>query len=455
MPDSRRRRAGVHVRPGAVRQARLEAGLSLAQVSAGHLTRNAIHLVESGRSRPSMETLQLIADRTGRPVDFFLAEAPNEATEDWADRHHGLVEVESALARGELDSALEQARALLAAGATGTVAATLRLRLAEAYCRRHQPEEAMVELAAARPALEAAGDDWLVLEVMDWEAAALSLQDDPRAVGLLEEARARASAMLPVPRAILTRVESHLAMLHVQRHAFSKAIKVYESAIAHSSDLVDLLELARIHQGLAHAYQRVGQPGKALTHASRALGLFELRSEARMQAASHINLGDLLLQQGKLEEAEDHLRRGLEQCERHGIHDRGRGYALWALGELQLRRGSLADAMDLGLETVAAGQAQREPVVAAGGMQVVGAALAGMGMAAEADREFEQALTILESLDQPLRLRDAHMAYAAVLEARDDVTAAMRHWRTAAELGRDAQPVAQSVDAIPFRATAG
>lgn len=455
MPDTRGRRLGVHVRPGAVRQARLDAGLSLAQVAAGHLTRNAIHLVESGRSRPSMETLQLIADRTGRPLDFFLAEAPNAATEDWADRQHGLVEVESALARGELDSAVGQARDLLVNAPAGTIAATLRLRLAEAHCRRHEPEEALVELAAARPALEAAGDHWLVIEAMDWEAAALSLQDDPRAVAFLEEARARASALVPMPGALLTRIETHLAMLHVQRHAFGKAIKCYESAIANSSDLVDLLELARIHEGLGHAYQRVGQPGKALTHASRALALFELRSEARMQAAAHINLGDLLLQQGQLEQAEEHLRRGLEQCERHAIHDRGRGYALWSLGELELKRGRLAEAMDLGLEAVAAGQAQREAVVTAGGMQVVGTTFARMGKVAEADREFEQALAILETLEQPLRLRDAHMAYAEVLEARGDVAASSRHWRAAAQLGREAQPVAQPVEAIPLRATAG
>jgi len=86
---------------------------------------------------------------------------------------------------------------------------------------------------------------------------------------------------------------------------------------------------------------------------------------------------------------------------------------------------------------------------------VLGAAFAKQGKPGEADRCFEQALAILEALGQPLRLRDAHMAYAGVLEARGHATEAGRHWRAAAELGRDAQPLVQPVDAIPLRASAG
>src|SRR5947209_8456562 len=70
----RARLKGVDVKPGSVRQARAEAGLSLAQVAGGELTRAAIHLIETGRSRPSMPTLQLIASKTGKPLGYFLAD---------------------------------------------------------------------------------------------------------------------------------------------------------------------------------------------------------------------------------------------------------------------------------------------------------------------------------------------------------------------------------------------
>src|SRR5215469_13086109 len=76
MPGStgaRRRPRGIAIRPEAVRQARLELGLSLTELAGGQVTRAAIHLVETGKMRPSMRTLQLIAKRTGKPISYFLA----------------------------------------------------------------------------------------------------------------------------------------------------------------------------------------------------------------------------------------------------------------------------------------------------------------------------------------------------------------------------------------------
>lgn len=58
--------------PLRVRQARLEAGLSLAQVAGADVSRTFIHFVEHGRSRPSNAVLALIARRTGKPMSYFL-----------------------------------------------------------------------------------------------------------------------------------------------------------------------------------------------------------------------------------------------------------------------------------------------------------------------------------------------------------------------------------------------
>jgi len=38
------------------------------------VTRAAIHLIETGKARPSMHTLELIASVTGKPLSFFLAD---------------------------------------------------------------------------------------------------------------------------------------------------------------------------------------------------------------------------------------------------------------------------------------------------------------------------------------------------------------------------------------------
>lgn len=58
--------------PLRVRRARQDAGLTLAQLADGRVSRTAIHLIEKGRSRPSPETLAHIASRTGKPVSYFV-----------------------------------------------------------------------------------------------------------------------------------------------------------------------------------------------------------------------------------------------------------------------------------------------------------------------------------------------------------------------------------------------
>jgi transcriptional regulator with XRE-family HTH domain len=69
----------LFVDPERVREARLEAGLSLAQVAGDDVSRTFIHFVERGVSRPSRKILALIARRTGKPISYFLAQPPGNA----------------------------------------------------------------------------------------------------------------------------------------------------------------------------------------------------------------------------------------------------------------------------------------------------------------------------------------------------------------------------------------
>src|SRR5690348_3169972 len=55
------RGSGVPVDPARVREARREAGLSLAQLAGDEVSRTFLHFVEHGRSRPSQAVLALIA----------------------------------------------------------------------------------------------------------------------------------------------------------------------------------------------------------------------------------------------------------------------------------------------------------------------------------------------------------------------------------------------------------
>ena len=57
-----------------LRQARLEAGLSQRQLCGEAITRNMLSQIENGSARPSVATLQYLAQRLGKPVGYFLQE---------------------------------------------------------------------------------------------------------------------------------------------------------------------------------------------------------------------------------------------------------------------------------------------------------------------------------------------------------------------------------------------
>ena len=150
------------------------------------------------------------------------------------------------------------------------------------------------------------------------------------------------------------------------------------------------------------------------------------------------DLGLLLMQEGHLDSAEQHLTKALAGFEELSIDRRGRGFVLANLGDLNLRRGRTDEArryLELAAEV---GEAVSERIVLAEANRHLGQLEERLGDTNEANDRFLQAINILGELQMPDRLRDCHMEYAQILDERGDVIAAARHWRLAAEIGRSA-----------------
>lgn len=85
-----------------IKQARLDAGLSQRQLCGDTITRNMLSLIESGRARPSMDTLGELAARMGKSVSYFLEEqAVTSSNQQIMDKARAFY------ARGEYRQALE------------------------------------------------------------------------------------------------------------------------------------------------------------------------------------------------------------------------------------------------------------------------------------------------------------------------------------------------------------
>src|SRR3977135_826993 len=176
----RGRRRGVEIKPGTVKQARAEAGLSLAQVAGDAISRTAIYFVETGKAKPSMETLKLIASRTGRPLDYFLSRPSTMEARSTAVT----AEIERLITAGDPAGALSAGDAQLGAERDQEIAARIKFLMATAHLRLAQPVQARRLASSARAYFETSGDMLMTSECLGTEASAAYLGQDPGALAL-------------------------------------------------------------------------------------------------------------------------------------------------------------------------------------------------------------------------------------------------------------------------------
>ena len=430
----RPRLKGVDVRPGSVRQARLEAGLSLAQVAGGDITRAAIHLIENGRSRPSMPTLELIARRTGRPVSYFLPE-PSSVPGVTSAALANLDEIETLAAREDFRAVIEVAEPLLAQLNDAWTEARLRFHIGCARTRLVETERAAPQLRRARELFESLGDRWMVVECMDRQAMAMLLEQNPAALELAEQALEQCRRLNPVPVPTEARILSHIGSMHVARHDWARAIASYREALEVAGGLRDLNRLAQMYEGLGIAYRELGSPARAAEYSHKAIAIHSLMRDQAALSRAHGQLGVVLMRQGDLESAERHIRDAIALREAMGI-DRGVSAHLISLGELELSRGDLVASESLIEEGMEIAERLGERISLASGHQALGQLAAHVGDRARTDREFTAAVGLFKELRIDERLVEAHSSYAEVLERRGDTELALAQWKLALALSR-------------------
>ena len=150
-----------------IRRARLERGLTLAQVAGEDFSRAFLNQVEMGRSQPSTRVLRVIATRLGEPLDYLVEGSliERELVVERArlaldrGRHQAaleLVEDEERLLRARGDAYRLRRLEALFSGRRPTLDAAGHERLAELALRQDRRELALEHFRAARILREAA-----------------------------------------------------------------------------------------------------------------------------------------------------------------------------------------------------------------------------------------------------------------------------------------------------------
>lgn len=412
-------RRGVSVRPGAVLKARQEAGLSLAQLGKGHVTRAAIHLVEKGQARPSLRTLRVIAERTQRPLAFFLAEEELRAgVRPCGDAR--LLEVEELFEQRKFSETIVRAGELRLEVTERADHGQLELWMGASHLKlRDQITLALDHLRKAYAIFEEVGDPWLLVDCLGWEAFGLHLKHNPCAQQMAEEALRRARNLDPVPCRTEARILAHLSLIHLDHQRWGEVVKAGEAGLAASEAVADLHTMAIISHNLAVALWELGDQARAFDRARLALSIHQALSDWHLIAASENNLAEMYLRQGNFIDAFHHITAALEHCDAFTL-DTKRSDVLRTLTRYHICQGNFDNAETAARQALMASEHANQPLFSARAHQYLGEIAARQDRPGAADAEFEAAIQILIDTGAHERLMECRSAYAELLRERGD-----------------------------------
>ncbi len=424
----RGRRRGVEIKPGTVKQARSDAGLSLAQVAGDEISRTAIYFVETGKAKPSMETLKLIAERTGRPLDFFLSRPSTTEPRSTAST----AELERLIVTGDPAGALAAAEALLNVERDPEMVARIKFQMATAQLRLAHWVPARRLASTARAYFEQSGDMLMTAECLGSEASAAYMMQDPGALALVEGALATCRSLRPVPAITESRLLGVLGGVHTADHRWEAAIKAFEQSVAAGEVVQDLRRLSILYAGLSFAYQELNNVKQATYYAQRAVALHETLNDRISLARTENNLGLMLLRTGRVAESRSHLDRSLRLSQEAKADDESVAALLLSHCELNLAESNVDEAERFAAEALELAGRSHAITSIADAHAWLGRVASVRGDDAAADAEFAAAFEVLR---EPAASRElmsrTYARYADILEARGDIVGAVQQLKRA------------------------
>jgi len=404
----------------------MEAGLSLGQVASGEISRTAVFLAETGKTHPTLPTIQLIAARTGKPIDYFI---DPEGLAGLGQRPD-LDKFRELAVRESYDELLELAQKAMADAVNPLDRAWAGFYFAQCQLHRANPYAAFPELAKAKAAFEAAGDKWMVVECLDLESVGLHLLDDRRALPAAEAALDASRQLKPANRSLEARILGRLGSIHVAQHRWPKAVDYYTQAVEVAGELKDLSRVGKMYNDLGIAYEHLGDLARSRGYAQKAITIHELLHDRLAVARAENNLGLVFLRQGDLEEAREHLNRSLSICDEVGVAV-GKSHVLLSLAELELSGGDPDGARRRALEALEMAEGNQENGNIADAHEIMGQAAEAMGQRGAADREFSIAVATLRHAGLTDKLVTCLVKYSRVLERRGDTEGALEQLKDA------------------------
>ena len=431
-------RPGHHVGPSTagerLRRLREEQGLTQSQLAGDRLTKAFISQIETGRSRPSLATVEYLAERLGVSV---VALAPDYAADQ--EREY-LFRATAASISGhrveEAESLLTQLQPLIDSPRERARAARLRAELSEAT---GLVEEALTQALTAYDRAVAAADHEETARSCN-VVVRLHFLAGRFPAALAYNQRSIAAAAHPnVPAALRALVLNNGGQIHFALGDSRNALDHFRRAGEAAEAAEDLKQLGYAALGAGEAARRTGDVITAIAEAERAQVLFERLEMRRQQARVHLNLADVYVDLGEHDRAREHAERARDAAP--GVGDGPvRALALERLAHLAALQARCTDAMDLAQQAVEAAREADDSSFLALALAALGEACACTGDVEASDRHFDESLALLEQpgtsqeMSPAMTRRQVLLRRGTVLRARGDLASAVDCLERAARL---------------------
>jgi tetratricopeptide (TPR) repeat protein len=398
--------------------------LSQAQLAGDELTKGFISQLESGSVRPSIRSLQLIAGRLGKSLDYFLGDEPLSLQKrvEFLD-----LAAQAAFERSDWEE--------------------LRRTAEEAMRLDLQPAQRASFLRWAAQARVSSGDNEAAFEFADEALRTVDRAGAPaiHAAALVVKGVAYANigqifAACEALETALDTIDAHevldvrlrsrllvnLATAYRRLNRTTKAIQCYEMAFDLANRHSDTLSVARSLMGIAVSLYDSGEVDGAIANYRRALELFRRVADQGFETSVLLSLAFLHTQQSKLDEAERYARACRDRAQASG-DARSAAVADEELARIALYRGDGATALDLA-ESAARRLGEIGDVhQQAGATRVMAAARHALGDHAASDAAYDHAIELAKSVDMFPSVSEYASEFAQRLRERGEYERAFHY----------------------------
>jgi tetratricopeptide (TPR) repeat protein len=407
-----------------IRTARVEAGLSQAELGAPHFTRAYVSAIELGKVRPAMKSLDFMAQKLGKPTSYFVEDT--KADRRRQERELEIRSAEALLNRQTAAHAIEVASPLLESATSPSERSRLHLILGTAHNLLIQGNDALRELAAAER-LQQSAPTGIALRIRYQTALAFRHSgNSPQAISMLRQLLNDLDKAQVRDQSLRLRVVKDLGVILIDSGDYEEANSYLLTALEWAQDIGDVSGLVSIYNALGYAYRALGDLDAATGYIQRALAANEALQDLTATAMFHNTLAVIAAERGHFQSSSHHIERAIQVATASGPAFMLPHY-LCTKAEIEFKEGKLDAAESDAGQALAAANAVGNMRAAAAAKLVLADVNAARGRYTEGEAELEEAAALYKSLGAKAELGETYMRLSKSADGHGDTRNAQKY----------------------------